>query len=72
MVKERNAEICPYGFRDLPQRCFSMNWVAGAQTESGISRFEKVENLANQKEIDMKNSTLETLDKLWDEAKTCE
>ena len=42
MVKERNAEICPYGFRDLPQRCFSMNWVAGAQTESGISRFEKV------------------------------
>ena len=37
-----------------------------------VSRFEKVENLANQKGIDMKSSTLETLDKLWDEAKTCE
>lgn len=41
-------------------------------TNKFVSRFEKVENLANQKGIDMKNSTLETLDKLWDEAKTCE
>lgn len=41
-------------------------------TNKFVSRFEKVENLANQKGIDMKNSTLETLDKLWNEAKTCE
>lgn len=41
-------------------------------TNKFVSRFEKVENLANQKGIDMKSSTLETLDKLWDEAKTCE
>lgn len=41
-------------------------------TNKFVSRFEKVENLANQKGIDMKSSTLETLDKLWNEAKTCE
>ena len=35
-----------------------------------ISRYTKVENLAKERNIDMKNSSLEELDKLWDEAKT--
>jgi len=34
-----------------------------------ISRYLKVEKLAKQRNIDMKESTLEELDKLWDEAK---
>ncbi len=34
-----------------------------------ISRYLKVEKLAKQRNIDMKASTLEELDKLWDEAK---
>lgn len=34
-----------------------------------IKRFEKVEKLAEQKEIDMKSSSLEVLDRLWEEAK---
>ncbi len=38
-------------------------------TDKFISRFEKVEKLAAQRNIDMKSSTLEELDRLWDEAK---
>lgn len=34
-----------------------------------ISRFLVVEKLAKEREIDMKSSTIEELDKLWDEAK---
>lgn len=39
-------------------------------TNKFVSRFERVEKSANEKGIDMKDSTLETLDALWDEAKT--
>ena len=35
-----------------------------------LSRFTTVEKLAEERGIDMKTSTLEELDKLWDEAKT--
>lgn len=38
-------------------------------TDKFISRFEKVERLANERNIDMKSSTLEELDELWNEAK---
>lgn len=38
-------------------------------TDKFIARFAKVESLANEKGIDMKNSTLEELDALWDEVK---
>ncbi|MBQ6569950.1 MAG: nucleoside triphosphate pyrophosphohydrolase, partial [Clostridia bacterium] len=38
-------------------------------TEKFISRFEVVEKLACERGIDMKESTLEELDALWDEAK---
>ena len=38
-------------------------------TNKFISRFEIVENLASQRAIDMKEASLEELDKLWDEAK---
>lgn len=34
-----------------------------------ISRYTKVENLARERNIDMKNTSLEELDKLWDEIK---
>ena len=34
-----------------------------------LARFTKVEKLATERSIDMKNSTLEQLDALWDEAK---
>lgn len=34
------------------------------------SRFSRVESMAAERGIDMKSSTLEQLDKLWDEAKT--
>ncbi|MBR3439832.1 MAG: nucleoside triphosphate pyrophosphohydrolase [Clostridia bacterium] len=35
-----------------------------------LNRFIKVEQLAAEREIDMKSSSLEELDRLWDEAKT--
>lgn len=38
-------------------------------TDKFIDRFEKVEALALERGIDMQNSSLEELDKLWDEAK---
>ncbi len=38
-------------------------------TDKFISRFSAVEKLATERGIDMKSSTLEELDKLWDEAK---
>ena len=34
-----------------------------------ISRFSKVEALANERNIDMKNASLSELDSLWDEVK---
>jgi len=37
--------------------------------EKFLSRFSKVEKMAAERGIDMKNSSLEQLDKLWDEAK---
>lgn len=38
-------------------------------TDKFISRFEALEKLANERNIDMKESTLEELDALWDEVK---
>ena len=38
-------------------------------TDKFITRFEKVEKLAVERGIDMEKSSLEELDKLWDEAK---
>ena len=38
-------------------------------TDKFIGRFQKVETLAKERNIDMKNSTIEELDKLWEEAK---
>lgn len=38
-------------------------------TEKFISRFLEVERLAEEREIDMKNTSIEELDKLWVEAK---
>lgn len=38
-------------------------------TEKFISRFLEVERLAKEREIDMKNTSIEELDKLWIEAK---
>ena len=40
-----------------------------AATDKFINRFEKTENIAQKKGIDMKKSSLETLDRLWEEAK---
>ena len=40
-----------------------------ASTDKFISRFEKVEKLANERNIDMPNTPITELDKLWDEAK---
>lgn len=40
-----------------------------AATDKFFNRFSIVEQLAEKNGIDMKNSTLEELDKLWDEAK---
>lgn len=37
-----------------------------------LARFTKVENLARERNIDMKSTSLEELDKLWDEAKASE
>ena len=41
-----------------------------AATDKFIKRFSIVEQLANDRGIDMKNASLESLDALWDEAKT--
>ncbi len=38
-------------------------------TDKFVDRFSKVEKMANERGIDMKNTELEELDKLWDEAK---
>lgn len=38
-------------------------------TDKFIDRFEKVESMANERNIDMTSSSLEELDKLWNEAK---
>ncbi len=40
-----------------------------ATSDKFLARFTKVESLAQERNIDMKSSTLEELDKLWDEAK---
>ncbi len=40
-----------------------------AANDKFLSRFSKVEQLANERGIDMKNSSLEELDRLWDEVK---
>ncbi len=40
-------------------------------TDKFFNRFSIVEQLADKKGIDMKSSSLEELDKLWDEAKKC-
>ncbi len=40
-----------------------------ASTDKFISRFEKVENLAIERGIDMPNTPINELDKLWDEVK---
>ena len=38
-------------------------------TDKFVARFKTVEKLANERNIDMKQSDIETLDRLWDEAK---
>ncbi|MBQ2388846.1 MAG: nucleoside triphosphate pyrophosphohydrolase [Clostridia bacterium] len=40
-----------------------------ASTDKFIARFEKVEKLANERNIDMPNTPITELDKLWDEVK---
>jgi len=40
-----------------------------ASNDKFISRYTKVENLAKERNIDMKNTPLEELDKLWEEIK---
>lgn len=42
-----------------------------SSTDKFIGRFKKVEKLAEERGIDMKTSSLEILDELWDEAKKC-
>ena len=42
-----------------------------SSTDKFIGRFKKVEKLAEERGIDMKTSSLEVLDELWDEAKKC-
>ncbi|MBE6755280.1 MAG: nucleoside triphosphate pyrophosphohydrolase [Ruminococcaceae bacterium] len=43
--------------------------VLTASNDKFISRYTKVENLAKERNIDMKNTPLEELDKLWEEIK---
>ncbi len=43
-----------------------------AATDKFFNRFSIVEQLAEKRGIDMKTSSLEELDKLWDEAKKCQ
>lgn len=43
-----------------------------AASDKFLARFTKVETLAQERNIDMKSSSLETLDRLWDEAKASE
>ena len=38
-------------------------------TDKFVSRFKTVEKLAKERGIDMKESDIETLDRLWNEAK---
>lgn len=63
---------------DLLFSCVNASRFIGADSEEAlslatnkfISRFTIVENLANERGINMKEASLEELDKLWDEAKT--
>lgn len=48
--------------------CDAEQALTGA-SDKFLSRFSQVEKLAEQRKIDMKNTSLEELDKLWDEVK---
>ena len=41
-----------------------------AASDKFLARFTTVEKLAQERGVDMKSSTIEELDKLWDEAKS--
>ena len=76
-IKEKDKENC---FEELGDLLFSAVNVSRfidcdaeqaltSASDKFLSRFSQVEKLAQERGIDMKNSSLEELDRLWDEVK---
>lgn len=76
-VSSGNSDECFEELGDLLFSAVNVSRFIGCDAEEALtaasdkflSRFSKVEQLAHERGIDMKNSSLEELDKLWDEVK---
>jgi tetrapyrrole methylase family protein/MazG family protein len=76
-IKDGDSDSCSEELGDLLFSAVNVSRFIGCDAEEALtaandkflSRFSKVEELANARGIDMKNSSLEELDKLWDEVK---
>ena len=76
-ISEGNSENCSEELGDLLFSVVNVSRFIGCDAEQALtdasdkflSRFSQVEKLAEKRGIDMKNSSLEELDKLWDEVK---
>lgn len=76
-ISDGNNDACFEELGDLLFSAVNVSRFIGCDAEEALtaasdkflSRFSKVEELAKKRGIDMKNSSLEELDKLWDEVK---
>ena len=76
-IGEKNADSIEDEFGDVLFSCVNVARFIDVDSEQALtrandkfmSRFLVVENLATERGIDMKNTPIEELDKLWDEAK---
>ncbi len=76
-VKTRNSDAIEDEFGDVLFSCVNIARFIDVDSEEALtrandkfmSRFLVVEKLAEERDIDMKNTPIEELDKLWDEAK---
>ena len=76
-VSEKDSDAIEDEFGDVLFSCVNVARFIGVDSEQSLtrandkfmSRFLVVEKLAEERGIDMKNTPIEELDKLWDEAK---
>ena len=76
-VNEKDSDAIEDEFGDVLFSCVNIARFIGVDSEQSLtrandkfmSRFLVVEKLAEERNIDMKNTPIEELDKLWDEAK---
>lgn len=76
-ISENSSEKCFDELGDVLFSAVNVSRFVGCDAEEALTasadkflnRFEKVEIMAQERNIDMKNTPLDELDKLWDEAK---